>query len=200
MLVEAPAAAIIESSPPQPPIAPRPAPAGKFAAPHRHEQEQAPPEVKVPLPMATDAAVEVAATAIALLVALDPIITAAALDAEPALDPVLAEVEVPFCAIAAAKNAAWDFVAVGLILNTIPLPQCPFCLQYIQIGVLTVTWNCNMGAGETVLLGLGMNPESKPPTVETQGCAKEDWVTVWFMDSKLNCTMSPTAALMLLGV
>lgn len=35
----------------------------------------------------------------------------------------------PFCAIAFSLNAAWDFSAVGLMENTIPLPQWLPCLQ-----------------------------------------------------------------------
>ena len=36
---------------------------------------------------------------------------------------------VPFCAIAICKNFSCDLSAVGLIEKTMPLPQCPFCLQ-----------------------------------------------------------------------
>lgn len=89
------------------------------------------------------------------------------------------------------------------MLKTMPLPQWLagfFCLQYIQIGSVVVTWNIIDGEGETVLFGFGMKPESTPPIILTQGTGKVDWVTVWFSDMKLNSTMSPTAALIEEGV
>jgi hypothetical protein len=42
------------------------------------------------------------------------------------------------------------------------------------MGSAVVTWNIIEGGGETVLLGLGMNPESTPPIIFTQGRAKVD--------------------------
>ena len=58
----------------------------------------------------------------------------------------------------------------------------------------------NDGGGLTVLLGLGMNPESAPPAIATQGRGKVACVSVWFADMKLNWTISPTAASIELGV
>ena len=70
----------------------------------------------------------------------------------------------------------------------------------LQRGVATVTCMAICGAGETVLLRLGMNPESMPVASLSQGVVKADCVTVWFCDSKVNITMSPTAASMVSGV
>ena len=36
---------------------------------------------------------------------------------------------VPFCSIAICLNSACDLSAVGLMLNVMPEPQWPFCLQ-----------------------------------------------------------------------
>lgn len=92
----------------------------------RHEQSQAPPTTKVPVPgvtapeVAADASVEVlvAATAAADSVETD---TGAAADEVP---PVIGEAApVPFCDIAIALNVAWVLLAVGLMENVIPLPQ-----------------------------------------------------------------------------
>jgi hypothetical protein len=52
----------------------------------------------------------------------------------------------------------------------------------------------------------GMKPEKKPTVpgelsaMGWQGCAKVDWVTVWLLGANWNWTMSPTFALMLLGL
>ena len=69
----------------------------------------------------------------------------------------------------------------------------------LQSGVSTVIWILKDGGGTTVLLGLGMNIESMPPAILMQGVVKPDCVTVWFVDMKLNCTISPFLAMMLLG-
>jgi len=55
------------------------------------------------------------------------------------------------------------------------------------------------------VLATGMKPLKKPVVpgefkeMGWQGCAKVDCVTVWLLGANWNCTMSPTAALMLLG-
>ena len=67
------------------------------------------------------------------------------------------------------------------------------------MGPALVTCTFIVGGGLTVLFGLGMNVESMPPARATQGSGKEDWVTVWFWDMKLNWIMSPTAASTELG-
>jgi len=69
------------------------------------------------------------------------------------------------------------------------------------MGSVVMTWNIIIGGGLMVLLGLGMKPESTPipPASLTQGVVKADCVTVWFLVSKLNWTMSPTAAVIWLG-
>jgi hypothetical protein len=51
-----------------------------------------------------------------------------------------------------------------------------------------------------VLLILGMKPESIPLGKNSQGVPKLDWVAVWFNDSKVKTTMSPTAASIVSGV
>ena len=71
--------------------------------------------------------------------------------------------------------------------------------QNLQRGVSTVIWILKDGDGTTVLLGLGMNIESMPPAILMQGVVKPDCVTVWFVDMKLNCTISPFLAMMVLG-
>jgi hypothetical protein len=48
--------------------------------------------------------------------------------------------------------------------------------------------------------GLGMKPESIPPSIFSQGLANVDCVTVWFFCMKINSTVSPTAAVMDSGV
>lgn len=151
----------------------------------------------VPLPCTTLALLAAAA---AELAADDA--TAAELDADPAalleLEELLAAV--PFWAMAAALKAACDFSAVGLMLKTMPFPQWPFWRQYIQMGCVVFTWNIIIGGGLMLLPGFGMKPESTPLGSFSQGVLKEDCVTVWFSDMKVNCTMSPTSAVMLSGV
>lgn len=63
-----------------------------------------------------------------------------AVEEEPAAE-LLAVDDVPFCALAAAWNAAKLLgpVSTAFALNTIPEPQCPACLQYAQIGVVSFT-------------------------------------------------------------
>jgi hypothetical protein len=48
--------------------------------------------------------------------------------------------------------------------------------------------------------GLGMKPESIPPSIFSHGLANVDCVTVWFFCMKTKETMSPTAAVMDSGV
>jgi hypothetical protein len=48
--------------------------------------------------------------------------------------------------------------------------------------------------------GLGMKPESMPPSFFLQGSAKVDCVAVWFFCMKTKVTMSPTFAVMDSGV
>ena len=69
---------------------------------------------------------------------------------------------------------AWDLSAVGLMLKTIPFPQWPFCAQNIQTGSVFMTWNFIVGGGLTVLLGIGINPESMPPAIFIHGSLKVD--------------------------
>ena len=51
-----------------------------------------------------------------------------------------------------------------------------------------------------VLLGFARKPESAPPSIFLQGSGKVDWVTVWFMDMKVNSTMSPGLATRVFGL
>lgn len=128
-----------------------PSPTGKAATPQKQAQVQA---CALPLlfqPETIEVAWDIAAAAVLL--------ATAATDAEEALPPplmtlrvmalpateaavevaaaVTAAVEelVPFCAMAMALNMSNDFCAVGLMANTMPLPQCVpiFCLQYIPV-------------------------------------------------------------------
>jgi len=46
----------------------------------------------------------------------------------------------------------------------------------------------------------GRKPVSNPSERGVHGWAKLDWVTEWFLGLKVNSTMSPTAAVMLLGL
>jgi hypothetical protein len=74
------------------------------------------------------------------------------------------------------------------------------CIVDLQIGVVTVTCMATAGGGLTVLLMLGIKPESIPPSSFSQGVVKADCVAVWFWDSKEKTTISPTAASMVSGV
>lgn len=192
-----------------PPSIPRPAPAGNALIPQRQEQSQAPPLTRVPEPCAMLAALEEEAgggTAAEVATAATEELAATATEelaatATEELAAILESIEpVPLMDIAAAWKAAWDLSAVGLILKTIPFPQWPVWRQYIQTGSVDVTWNIIIGGGLTVLSALGMKPESTPPSMATQGSLKEDCVTVWFLDMKLNWTISPGAAWMVSGV
>ena len=52
-----------------------------------------------------------------------------------------------------------------------------------------------MGRSETSWSSVtGSKPESKPPSFNPQGLAKEDWVTVWFFGLNVNRTISPGLA------
>jgi hypothetical protein len=80
---------------------------------------------------ASEAAEGGAASVAAALPAVATVVEAAtggaAAEAAP---PVMgAAVPVPFWAMANCSNIAWVLLAVGLMENVIPFPQCPFCLQ-----------------------------------------------------------------------
>jgi hypothetical protein len=51
-------------------------------------------------------------------------------------------------------------------------------IEFLQIGVATVTCMAICGGGETELLMLGIKPESTPPASFSQGVLKADCVTV----------------------
>jgi len=68
------------------------------------------------------------------------------------------------------------------------------------MGVDTVTCMAICGAGTTVLLTLGMKPESNPPSSLSQGVVKADCVAVWLADSNWKMTVSPMAASIVFGV
>lgn len=70
----------------------------------------------------------------------------------------------------------------------------------LHVGFVSWTWNMYVGGGLMVLLGFGKKPESTPPCILTQGLRNVDWVTVWFIDMKVNSTMSPGAAMTELGL
>jgi hypothetical protein len=70
----------------------------------------------------------------------------------------------------------------------------------LQSGVATVTCKAICGAGLTVLLMFGMNPESIPPGRASQGVVKADCVAVWFCSKNVKMTISPIAASMVSGV
>jgi len=68
------------------------------------------------------------------------------------------------------------------------------------MGVATVTCMAICGAGTTLLLILGMNPESMPPARASQGVVKADCVAVWFDSMKVKMTISPIAASIVSGL
>lgn len=68
------------------------------------------------------------------------------------------------------------------------------------MGVATVTCMAICGAGTTLLLILGMNPESLPPGRASQGVVKVDCVAVWFDSMKVKITISPIAASIVSGL
>jgi hypothetical protein len=69
----------------------------------------------------------------------------------------------------------------------------------LQSGVATVTCMAICGAGLTLLLTFGMNPESIPPARASQGVVKADCVAVWFCSKNVKMTISPIAASMVSG-
>jgi len=92
-------------------------------------------------------------------------------------------------------------VAGALMLPTIPRPQCETCLQWNQMGWVSVTL--------IVKLDEVTNPESKPAGVlalvlaakYVHGLAKDDWVTEWGMDAgKKKVTRVPTGAVIFAGL
>ena len=52
----------------------------------------------------------------------------------------------------------------------------------------------------TVLSGFARKPESTPSFIFLHGSGKVDWVRVWFMDMKVNSTVSPGMAVSVLGL
>ena len=72
--------------------------------------------------------------------------------------------------------------------------------QGLHSGFVSLTWNIYVGGGLTVLSGLARKPESAPSFIFLQGSGKVDWVRVWFMDMKVNSTMSPGMAVRVFGV
>lgn len=51
-----------------------------------------------------------------------------------------------------------------------------------------------------MLSGFGRKPESTPSSIFLQGSGKVDWVKVWFLDMKVNSTMSPGVAVRVFGL
>ena len=109
-------------------------PGGNACTPQKHEQEHSPP---LPLPLARDpACVTVAAGGAARFAGGGAEAGGTAAGGSEAGGGGEAAVEfppppimVPFCCIANALNAAWVLLAVGLMLNVMPDPQCIFCRQ-----------------------------------------------------------------------
>jgi hypothetical protein len=92
----------------------------------------------------------------------------------------------------------------SLITMAMPPWQCLPCEQYSHMGFVLLIRMVNVGIldadAET-----GMKPEKMPTVLEKEdigwhGSSKLDCTTEWFMLVNWNCTMSPTAAVMLLGV
>jgi len=122
-------------------------------------------------------------------------------------EAVVDDVE-PFCCFAAAWNAAKLLGpdSTEFTLKTMPEPQWPLCLQYAQIGVVSLTVMFHVGK-VVAPSATGTNPESNPtwPLVDVkvkarQGVANDDCVTVWFFCWNWNMITSPTCAVILEGV
>lgn len=85
--------------------------------------------------------------------------------------------------MAAAWNCSKVLSAVGFTANTIPAVQWTAGTVWAQKnhkGVVSVTWNVHTGSAVSVAL-TGWKPESIPVGDRTQGAAKVDWVTEWFL-------------------
>jgi len=117
---------------------------------------------------------------------------------------------VPLVCSALSWNAAKLFAldSTALTEKTIPAPQWLFgfvCLQYAQIGALSLTWIVKVGS-DAAFDATGMNPESNPtcPLVLVrvkliQGSEKLLCVTLWLPCAKRKVIVSPTSAVMLEG-
>jgi len=110
-------------------------------------------------------------------------------------------------AFALAWNCAKVLSAVGLMAKVMPEVEQwgagTVCRQKNHSGVATVTL---MGMGALDPFAIGMKPESKPcaPVVASNagvhGEVNSDWVTEWFFGWKTKLTISPTAAVIEVGV
>jgi len=105
---------------------------------------------------------------------------------------------------ALAWKAAKVLLSFALTAKTIPFVQWPVCPQWNQRGLVSLTTNEKPTVVRLTLVGL-LNPESRPtfPVDSSSfrhGALKLDCVTVWFLGLKKNATVSPTLALMLLGL
>jgi len=107
-------------------------------------------------------------------------------------------------ASALAWKAANDLAESGfwLMEKTIPFWHSltgTFCLEKKKSGVLALL-RMKLNWGKAVAsAATAWNPESTPPTSGVQGEAKLDWVTLWFLLSNWNVTVSPTLAVMFEG-
>lgn len=126
----------------------------------------------------------------------------------PAAPP---ETAVPGRLTVALAARAWKFASerdafaltFSLMTMVIPFWQCFPCEQYNQIGVVLFIWMVYVGVVVEAAV-TGMKPLKIPAEAEFiemgwQGWSKVDWVTVWLAGANWNCTMSPTAAVTLLG-
>jgi len=106
--------------------------------------------------------------------------------------------------IAAAWNAANVLAELGSALTekTMPLAQCTaglVCAQKNHSGVVeSETLKLNWGSCVFWPSGTFWKSESMP--LLTQGAAKVDCVTEWFLLMNMNATVSPALAMMLEGV
>lgn len=130
--------------PGKPPQFPSPTPGGNAATPQKHEHSQV-PEPPLPLPLTIEPG-----GLWLLFVGGGGTITGSSVEAGGAdvtggtdeagevtttddeyggADAGGASPAVPFCAIAICLKVACDLSGVGLMLNVMPMPQWPFCLQ-----------------------------------------------------------------------
>ena len=121
---------------------------------------------------------------------------------EPVLVP---EVEVEFVvefededeALAAAWNSSNVSLAAKLTANTWPSPaQWPVWRQKKKSGVVSFMVRLNVSV---VLSETGSKPESMPPSSASHGLSKDDCVTEWFDEGKVNTITSPALAVTLVG-
>jgi hypothetical protein len=111
--------------------------------------------------------------------------------------------------LAVARKASNDFSGVALIAKTIPAAQWfagavwPQKNQRGAVALVIVIFHCGGGAPFNPAAGIAWKPESTPKfgvVWRSQGFAKVDWTTEWFLAKKEKVTVSPSFTVMLFGV